>query len=134
MKVFVSGTFDMLHSGHITFLREASQYGELYVGIGSDYSIKKYKGNPPVCNQDERLFMIKSIRYVKNAYINTGEGQMDFTFTMSNICPDRFICNEEQDTEDKREFCKEIGVDYIVLKRTQYGNLPARSTTQYRKI
>ena len=35
-KVFVSGCYDLLHSGHVEFFRQASQYGDLYVGIGSD--------------------------------------------------------------------------------------------------
>ena len=44
MKVFVSGCFDMLHSGHVAFFKEASGYGDLYVGIGSDDTIDELKG------------------------------------------------------------------------------------------
>ena len=33
---FVSGCYDLLHSGHVEFFKEASQYGDLYVGLGSD--------------------------------------------------------------------------------------------------
>ena len=36
-KVFVSGCYDMLHSGHIAFFKAASEYGDLYVGIGSNH-------------------------------------------------------------------------------------------------
>ena len=43
-KVFVSGCFDMLHSGHVEFFREAAQYGDLYVAIGSDRTIFELKG------------------------------------------------------------------------------------------
>ena len=32
-KVFVSGCYDLLHSGHVEFFRQASQFGELYVGV-----------------------------------------------------------------------------------------------------
>ena len=35
-KVFVSGCYDLLHSGHVEFFQQASRYGDLYVGIGSD--------------------------------------------------------------------------------------------------
>ena len=38
-KVFVSGCFDLLHSGHVAFFEEAAKLGELYVGIGSDNTI-----------------------------------------------------------------------------------------------
>jgi len=42
-KVFVSGCFDMLHSGHVEFFRQASKYGKLFVSIGSDKTIKNLK-------------------------------------------------------------------------------------------
>ncbi len=35
-KVLVSGFFDLLHSGHIAFFREAANYGDVYVALGSD--------------------------------------------------------------------------------------------------
>ena len=40
-KVFVSGCYDLLHSGHIEFFRQAAQYGDLYVGIGSDATMSR---------------------------------------------------------------------------------------------
>ena len=36
-KVFVSGCYDLLHSGHVEFFRQAAAYGDLYVGIGSEH-------------------------------------------------------------------------------------------------
>ena len=44
-KVFVSGCYDMLHSGHVAFFEEAATYGDLYVGIGSDKTIQELKEN-----------------------------------------------------------------------------------------
>lgn len=46
-KVFVSGCYDMLHSGHVAFFKEASRYGDLYVGIGSDRTIEELKTARP---------------------------------------------------------------------------------------
>jgi cytidyltransferase-like protein len=134
VRVFVSGSFDMLHSGHITFLKEASKYGDLYVGIGSDYSIKKYKGKNPVCTQKERLFMVKAIRYVKDAMINKGEGPVDFLFTMAKFNPDILIVNKDQASVKKELLCLQYGIEYLVLKRTKEPGLPKRSTTKYRKL
>ncbi|MFH1941007.1 MAG: adenylyltransferase/cytidyltransferase family protein, partial [bacterium] len=51
-RVFVTGCFDILHSGHIAFLQEAATYGLLYVGIGSDENIQSLKGVYPINNQD----------------------------------------------------------------------------------
>ena len=44
-KVFVTGCFDMLHSGHVAFLKEAASYGRLYVGIGSDANVIPLKAD-----------------------------------------------------------------------------------------
>ena len=81
-KVFVSGCYDLLHSGHVEFFRQASQYGELYVGIGSDSTILEYKHHKTFYPEQERLFMVKSIRYVKDAFINAGSGIMDFVMAV----------------------------------------------------
>ena len=40
-KVFVSGCYDMLHSGHVAFFAEAATHGDLYVGLGSDKTINR---------------------------------------------------------------------------------------------
>lgn len=133
-RVFVSGTFDMLHSGHITFLKEASSYGNLFVGIGSDYSVEKYKGQKPVCNEEERLFMLNSIKYVTQAWVNSGEGFLDFAEDLEHTNPDIFICNEEQASEEKELLCADLGIAYYVLKRHQEPGLPKRSTSSYRKL
>ena len=69
-KVFVSGCYDLLHSGHVEFFRQASSYGDLYVGIGSDATIQDYKHHHTVYPEQERLFMVRSIRYVKDAFIS----------------------------------------------------------------
>jgi cytidyltransferase-like protein len=53
-KVLVSGCFDLLHSGHIAFLKSAATYGDLYVCIGSDKTVYDLKGRYPVITQDER--------------------------------------------------------------------------------
>lgn len=47
-KVFVSGCYDLLHSGHVEFFQQASQYGDLYVGIGSDATYLEYKHRKPM--------------------------------------------------------------------------------------
>ena len=61
-KVFVSGCFDLLHSGHIAFFEEAAGYGDLYVAVGSDRTIFELKGREPVNSENERLYMVKALR------------------------------------------------------------------------
>ena len=128
-KVFVSGCYDLLHSGHVEFFRQAAEYGDLYVGIGSDNTILKYKNHQTVYKEQERLFMVKSIRYVKDAYINQGSGIMDFVPTIDIVKPDILVVNEDGSNDDKRRFCQEHGIEYVVLKRTPAEGLEARSST-----
>lgn len=128
-KVFVSGCYDLLHSGHVEFFRQAAEYGDLYVGIGSDETILHYKGHRTLYNEQDRLFMVKSIRYVKDAFINAGSGIMDFIPTVDALEPDILVVNEDGASEEKRKFCEERGMEYIVLKRNPHEGLEAHSST-----
>lgn len=128
-KVFVSGCYDLLHSGHVEFFRQASQYGDLYVGIGSDQTILGYKHHKTFYPEQERLFMVKSIKYVKDAYINAGDGIMDFVPTIDIVKPDIFVVNADGSSETKRKFCEERDIEYVVLQRTPAEGLTARSST-----
>ena len=128
-KVFVSGCYDLLHSGHVEFFRQAAEYGDLYVGIGSDETILHYKNHETLYNEKERLFMVKAIRYVKDAFINPGSGIMDFIPTVDRLKPDILVVNEDGASEEKRRFCEERGMEYIVLKRDPHEGLEAHSST-----
>ncbi len=132
-KVFVSGCYDLLHSGHVEFFRQAAQYGDLYVGIGSDKTIEGYKHHKTIYSEQERLFMVKSIRYVKDAYINAGSGVMDFVPTLDIVQPDILVVNSDGANEDKRKLCEERGMEYVVLSRDPHEGLAARSSTALKK-
>ena len=132
-KVFVSGCYDLLHSGHVEFFRQASQYGDLYVGIGSDKTILHYKNHKTVYSEQERLFMVKSIRYVKEAYINAGDGILDFLPTLDIVKPDILVVNSDGGSDAKRKVCEERGMEYVVLERDPHEGLAARSSTDLKK-
>ena len=133
-KVFVSGCYDMLHSGHIAFFKEAASYGDLYVALGSDRTLFELKGRSPVNSEDERLFMVQSVACVKEAFISRGSGMLDFSEELRTIKPDLFITNEDGNIPQKRALCEELDVTYLVLKREPHTGLPARSTTALRKL
>ena len=122
-KVFVSGCYDLLHSGHVEFFRQAAQYGELYVGIGSDATILEYKHHKTVYSEQERLFMVRSIRYVKEAFINAGSGILDFLPTLDIVKPDILVVNSDGGSEAKRKICEERGIEYVVLRRDPHEGL-----------
>jgi len=132
-KVFVSGCYDMLHSGHVAFFEEAAQYGDLYVGIGSDKTIFELKARKTINTDAERLYMVKALKVVKDAWINTGSGLLDFKEEIASLQPDIFFVNADGHTLAKENLCKELGIEYIVSKRIPHDNLPPRSTTSLRK-
>jgi len=133
-KVFVSGCFDLLHSGHIEFFKQAAQYGDLYVAVGSDKTLFDLKGRLPVNSEDERLFMIRNVSCVKYAAISRGSGMMDFLDVFTAVKPDIFIVNEDGNIPDKQDLCRQGGVDYIILQREPRSGLTPRSTTSLRAI
>ncbi|GAP67732.1 protein containing cytidyltransferase-like domain [Bacteroidales bacterium 6E] len=132
-KVFVSGCYDMLHSGHVAFFEEAASHGELYVGIGSDATIAGLKARKTINTEQERLYMVKALKVVKDAWVNSGSGLMDFAHEVRQLKPEIFFVNEDGYTPDKQKFCEELGIRLVVSKRIPAAGLPARSTTALRK-
>ena len=133
-KVFVSGCFDLLHSGHVEFFQEAAQFGDLYVALGSDKTVYGLKGRVPVNNDAERLFMVKSVACVKDAFISRGSGMLDFLDELKQLKPDYFIVNEDGNIPEKKKLCEELGIEYKILKREPHAGLAERSTTSLRTL
>lgn len=131
-RVFVSGCYDMLHSGHVAFFKEASQYGDLYVGLGSDKTVADLKGRLTINSEQERLYMVKSIKHVTDAFVNSGGGIMDFENELKELQPDYFVVNEDGYSPAKKELCESMGIELKVLERIPDAGLPARSTTSIR--
>jgi cytidyltransferase-like protein len=132
-KVFVSGCYDLLHSGHVAFFKEAAQYGELYVGIGSDATINELKGRPTINSEQERLYMVSAIKHVHKVFVNSGNGLMDFEHELVRLLPDYFVVNEDGYSPAKKAMCEELGIELKVLERIPDAGLPARSTTAIRQ-
>ncbi|MEI6411334.1 MAG: adenylyltransferase/cytidyltransferase family protein [Bacteroidota bacterium] len=131
-KVMVTGCFDLLHSGHVAFLREAARQGNLYVCIGSDENVYGLKNRYPVNTEAERCFMIEALACVHKVRVNRGMGILDFLAELDEIKPDVFFVNEDGHTPAKEALCKEKGIEYVVSRRLPEGSLPARSTTALR--
>jgi D-beta-D-heptose 7-phosphate kinase/D-beta-D-heptose 1-phosphate adenosyltransferase len=68
IRVWVNGTFDVLHIGHIKLLEFASQFGEVRVGIDTDERVKKLKGElRPINTIKDRIDFMNSIKYVNSS-------------------------------------------------------------------
>lgn len=128
-KIFVSGCFDLLHSGHIAFLKNAAEYGELYVSIGSDETIINLKNKRPTYTQEERLYLIRELKCVKEAFIAKGSGVLDFKEEIKKIRPDIFFVNSDGYSEEKAKLCRELNIDLLISTRIPFSGLPIRSST-----
>jgi len=65
MKVWVNGTFDVLHRGHIELIQYAYNFGDVRVGIDYDKRVKEFKGNDrPINSFEDRKLLMESIKYV----------------------------------------------------------------------
>lgn len=128
-KVFVSGVFDLLHSGHIAFLEEAATHGDVYVALGSDRTVYDLKGRLPASPEDERLYMLQSLACVKQAFISRGSGMLDFIDEFKALHPDLFIVTVDGNLPAKRRLCEETGVEYLVIERAPRAGTPRSSVT-----
>ena len=132
-RVVVTGCYDWFHSGHVRFFEEVSGLGDLYVVVGHDANIKLLKGDGhPIFSQDERRYMVQSVRFVKGTLISSGQGWMDAEPEVAVVKPDIYAVNEDGDVPEKRAFCKEYGIEYVVLKRIPKEGLPKRQSTNLR--
>ncbi len=132
-KVMVTGCYDWFHSGHVRFFEEVSELGDLYAVVGHDANVRALKGRGhPMYSQEERRYMVGSIRYVKQALISTGHGWLDAEPELKRIKPDMYAVNEDGDKPEKRKYCQEHGIEYVVLKRLPKEGLPRRESTVMR--
>ncbi|MBN1547165.1 MAG: adenylyltransferase/cytidyltransferase family protein [Syntrophaceae bacterium] len=132
-RVFVSGCFDLLHSGHVAFFEEAATLGDLYVGVGSDRTVYGLKGRKPINPEQERLYMIQSLRCVSETFINSGSGTLDFLPELDRIRPDILFVNEDGHSPEKEYLCREREIAYVIGHRQPAPGLPARSSTVLRQ-
>tara|TARA_A100001515_G_scaffold143941_1_gene146546 strand:- start:105 stop:503 length:399 start_codon:yes stop_codon:yes gene_type:complete len=76
--VWVNGCFDILHRGHLELFKYAKSFGgTVVVGIDSDSRVKSLKGDSrPINNQDDRKFMLESIKYIDKVVIFDSEARL----------------------------------------------------------
>lgn len=129
-KVIVTGCFDWFHSGHIRFFEEVSELGDLYVVVGHDANVRLLKGEGhPMFSARERCYVVQSVRFVRQGLISSGHGWMDAAPEIAIVKPDIYAVNEDGDKPEKRAFCRDHGLEYVVLKRTPKEGLPRREST-----
>lgn len=68
--VLATGVYDLVHAGHISLLEFAALYGDLWVGINDDESVRKLKGpSRPINNEANRAYVISAVKAVQGVFL-----------------------------------------------------------------
>jgi len=113
--IFTNGCFDILHKGHIIYMKEAKKLGDiLIVGMNSDDSARRLKGKDrPINNQESRAAVLSSLEFVD--YVITFKEATPFNLIKA-IKPDVLVKGGDYKIEEivGREFAKEVKIIPIV--------------------
>ncbi len=93
VRVFVGGTFDLIHPGHVELLKYASSFGKLYVAVARDVNVVRVKGREPVLDELSRLKIISSIRYVYEAFLGD---ERDLFKSVERVKPHIIVLGPDQ--------------------------------------
>lgn len=100
--VYTGGTFDLVHSGHIRFLkacrRLAGQDGQVVVALNTDAFIEAYKGVAPVMTFDERKEVLLGCKYVDSVISNIGGA--DSKPSIEQVMPDYVVIGDDWARKD----------------------------------
>lgn len=137
--VLASGTFDLLHLGHVKFLEEAKKAGgpnaKLIVIVARDSTVKKRKGRAPIIPEDQRRALIEALKVVDEALL--GYEEFDIERTIEKIKPDIIAVGHDQDGIERevRRLIEEKGLEIEVVKIRKFGKEELNSSSKImRKI
>jgi FAD synthetase len=123
--VLASGTFDLLHLGHVRFLEEAKKAGgensELIVIVARDSTVEKRKGVKPVMPEDQRRALVEALKMVDEAIL--GYDEFDISKVIEKIKPDIIAVGYDQDGIEKevRKAMKEMALKVQIARIGQFG-------------
>ena len=104
LRIYTGGTFDLLHSGHVSFLRRCSEIGSVTVALNTDEFIEAYKGKSPVMSYAEREAVLLGLKYVSAVIPNVGGA--DSRVSIDLVSPDFVVIGSDW---AKRDYYKQMG-------------------------
>jgi len=123
--VLASGTFDLLHMGHVKYLEEAKKTGgensELIVIVARDKTVEKRKGTKPVVPEDHRRALVEALEVVDEAILGFEDFSMDKV--IEKIKPDIIAVGHDQNkiAEWVRQVIAHKGLNTKVIKIGKFG-------------
>ena len=122
MKVWVNGTFDVLHVGHLKLLEYASSFGELRVGIDTDKRVKELKGDDrPFNTTKDRKYFLESLKFIKDVVVF--DSRQELINLVEEYQPDYMIIGD--DYKDQIVYGSEHAKQLIFFEK-----IPKYSTTK----
>jgi FAD synthetase len=123
--VLASGTFDLLHLGHVRYLEEAKKAGgenaELIVIVARDKTVERRKGYKPVISENQRRALVEALKVVDEAIL----GYEDFNIgkVIDKIKPDVIAIGHDQDNMEKavRDYIREKGLNIKVVRISKFS-------------
>lgn len=127
MKVAIAGTFDIIHPGHVYFLKEASKYGDLYVIVARDENVRKIKGKKPIFNEIERKTIIENMKLVKKVYLGD---ENDFFKVIELIDPDIIFLGSDQNKKWAETEIRKRGLHARIIQLDMRKNYSSSGTLE----
>lgn len=133
LTIYTGGTFDLIHSGHVNFLRLCASLGDVTVALNTDEFITEYKGKPPIMSYKERFDVLSEFWSVKNIVPN--ELGADSRATIERVQPHIIAIGSDW---ARKNYYKQMGFDQdwlderdIMLLYIPYT--PGISTTELKR-
>jgi len=92
MRIYVGGTFDLFHGGHVRLLKRASRLGEVWVSLNTDEFATQYK-RKPILSLNERLEVVSACEFVSQVVVN--EGGADSKPAILKVDPDYIVHGDD---------------------------------------
>jgi D-glycero-beta-D-manno-heptose 1-phosphate adenylyltransferase len=115
--VFTNGCFDILHRGHVEYLKKAKLLGDiLIVGLNSDSSVRRIKGDKrPINNESDRAIVLKELKSVDEVIIFQEETPLDL---IKKIKPDVLVKGGDWKLEDI------VGYEFVINNGGKVFSIP----------
>ena len=137
--VLASGTFDLLHFGHVKYLEEAKKAGgenaRLVVIVARDKTVEKRKGTKPIMPENQRRALVESLEVVDEAVL--GYEDFDIEMVIEKIKPNIIAVGHDQSGIEKavRNHVNEKGLDVQIARIGRFGKTELNSSSKIlRKI
>jgi cytidyltransferase-like protein len=125
--VTVTGSFDNLRSKQVRFIEEAAKWGNVHVGLWSDETVQALEGSPPKFPEQERLYLLQSLRFVDRVTLVRGIIDPDALPRFDAAPSPTWIVDERSDSPGKRAYAEARGIPYRVIRNEDLGGFPVPS-------